>query len=405
MKILLVNKFFYLKGGAEAHFFDTAKLFERKGHEPIFFSMKHPNNFSSKHRTYFVSNIDYEKHGIKTNITASLKLLYSFEAKGKIEQLIIDQKPDLVHLNNIYHQLSPSILHAIKKHDLPIVMSLHDHKMVCPSYLLFFNKKICEACRGGRYYHCFLKGCVKNSRSKSLLNTIEMYLHHRILHIYHLVDVFISPSRALQFNLKRLGFKGNIVYLPNFINIDEFEAQFTFRENAIVYFGRLSREKGLDALIEAVKDIKDVNLKIIGEGPKKQDLEKKAKQGKYRNVRFLGYKTGEELKREIKESMFTILPSECYENNPLSIIEAFALGKPAVGARIGGIPELVRDGETGMTFEPGNIDDLRETLLVMLKNPDKLFQMGKNARDMVEKKYNAESHYDNLMNIYESLLI
>jgi len=405
MKILLANKFFFIKGGAENSIFLTAKVLKKGGHEVSFFSMRHSRNMPSKYDKYFVSNVDYKKNGLRNAVRVSHKLLYSFEAKRNIVKLIKDEKPDIVHLNNIYHQLSPSILHAIKQFDLPVVMSLRDYKMVCASYLRLSNGKLCNACRNGNYYHCYLASCVKNSRLKSLLSTVEMYLHHKILRIYDLVDVFISPSQSLKSNLKEMGFKGKVVYLPNFVDTNNFVPKFNYKQKTIVYFGRLSREKGLETLIDAVKDIKDVYLKIVGEGPLKNDLEERAQKGNNRNIRFLGYKTGEQLKHEIRESMFTVLPSECYENNPRSIIEAFALGKSALASRIGGIPELVKDGETGITFEPGNIGDLTEKLIVMLKNPDKVSQMGKSARKMIEKKYNAESHYDNLMKIYKSVMI
>jgi len=401
MKILLVNKYFFIKGGAENSFFLTAKILKKGGHEVAFFSMQHPRNILSKYRKYFVSNVDYQKNGIRNKIRVSLKLLYSFEAKRNIIKLIEDERPDIIHLNNIYHQLSPSILHAIKQFRLPVVMSLRDHKMVCAAYLMFSKGKVCDACKGGSYYHCFLKSCVKESSLKSLLSTIEMYLHHKIFHIYDLVDVFVSPSQSVKSNLKEMGFKGSIVHLPNFVDTSEYEPTFSYKQKSVVYFGRLSREKGLNTLIEAVKDIKELDLKIIGEGPERKHLEKKAQKGKHRNIRFLGYKTGEQLKNEIKESMFTILPSECYENNPRSIIEAFALGKPALGSRIGGIPELIKDGESGMTFKSGDVDDLREKLIVMLENPNRVLQMGKSARKIVEKKYDAKSHYDKLMEIYD----
>ena len=285
MKILLSNKFFFIKGGAENSFFLTAKVLKKGGHEVSFFSMSHSRNIPSKYDKYFVSNVDYEKNELRNAVRVSHKLLYSFEAKRNIVKLIKDEKPDIVHLNNIYHQLSPSILHAIKQFDLPVVMSLRDYKMVCASYLRLSKGKVCDACKGGSYYHCFLKSCVKESSLKSLLSTIEMYLHHKIFHIYDLVDVFISPSQSLKSNLVEIGFKGNVVYLPNFVNTNNFVPKFNYKQKTIVYFGRLSREKGLETLIDAVKDIKDVYLKIIGEGPLINDLEERAQKG---NTSFNG---------------------------------------------------------------------------------------------------------------------
>ncbi len=403
MKILFANKFFYLKGGSEHVFFDTARYLEDKGHDIAFFSMTHPDNRSSPYDKYFVSNIDYGSRGLRDKIKASLKLLYSFETRGKVERLIREERPDIAHLHNIHHQISPSVLHSLKKFKIPIVLTLHDYKMVCPSYSMIWNTKTCEACRGGMYYNCFLKKCSKGSRMRSLLNTIEMYLHHKILNIYKSVDIFISPSMFLKNKLKEMGFKGNIAYLPNFIKSEKIIPRYDWDEKSIVYFGRLSREKGLFDLIDAVKDIKGVTLKIIGQGPIEEEIKDKINIEKIDNVALLGYKKEDSLKDEIRKSMFVILPSTCFENNPRSIIEAFALGKPVVGSRIGGIPELVKDNQTGLTFTAGDSDDLRLKIKYLMNNPDKTMEMGRNARVFVEKELNAEKHYQGLMEIYNKI--
>ena len=401
MKVLLVNKFFFPKGGAEVSFFETAKLLASKGHKVFFFSMSHPNNIPSPYAKYFISNVNFNQLGsLSKQIKAAGKIIYSFEAKRNIEKLIIDKRVDVVHLNNIHHQISPSILHTLKKWNLPTVMTLRDYKMACPAYSMLSDGEPCEKCRDGRYYWCLLKRCTKHSYLKSALNTLEMYLHHSIFRIYDLVDIFISPSKFLKRKIQEMGFKGEVVYLPNFIDLGGFVPSYTWEENSLVYFGRLSQEKGLFSLIKAFKHL-DLQLKVIGEGPLGQDLGYKVKKEEFNNILFLGYKRGEELKREITKSIAAILPSECYENNPRSVIEAFALGKPVIGSRIGGIPELVRHGETGLTFQPGNVGDLREKIISLLGNKDKIIEMGKTARVFVEEELNPEKHYQGLMKIYE----
>lgn len=403
MRILLANKYFFPKGGAETVFLDWAEMLRRHGHKTVEFSMFHKRNLPSEYEKYFITNVDYERKDLAHQMAIAIKLLYSFEAKIKIGQIISDTKPDLAHLNNIYHQISPSILHSIKKHGLPVVMSLHDCKLVCASYLMLSKGRICEACKGGRYYQCFLKKCVKDSRMKSLLSTMEMYLHHKILHIYDLVDVFISPSKFLKDKLEEMGFKGKIVHLPNFVNVDQFVPSYHSVDKTISYVGRLSREKGLFTLLKAVKGL-DLTLKIIGDGPLKEQLLAVTQEEGIKNVAFLGYKSGDDLKEEIRNSMFTVLPSECYENNPRAVIESFALGKPVVGSRIGGIPELVRDNETGLTFMPFDSLDLRDKLIKLASSSDEITRMGQNARRMVEVELNAEVHYERLMAIYNSIL-
>jgi len=401
MKFLFCNKFFWLKGGAEVSFFETAKLLESKGHKVVFFSMKHSDNFPSPYEKYFISRVDYEGGGsIFSKIKAAGRLLYSFEAKAKIEKLIKEERPDIVHLNNIHHQISPSILHTFKKWNLPVVMTLRDYKIVCPTYSMLANGKPCEKCKGGRYYWCSINKCTKNSYAKSLVSVVEMYLHHKILHIYDLIDVFISPSKFLKEKLEEMGFKKKVVYLPNFIDAEDYELEYKYTQKTICYFGRLSKEKGLFTLLDAMKGI-DVKLKIIGDGSLKECLRLKVKSENSDNVYFLGYKVREELKNEIKNSMVVVFPSEWYENNPRTVLESFALGKPVVGARIGGIPELVKDNETGLTFEPGNTKDLRDKIEILLAKPDKIVEMGKNARKFVEENFKPEKHYEQLMEIYK----
>lgn len=401
MKVLLVNKFFYLKGGSERVFFSEAEMLKSNGHQIAFFSMFDQKNLPSPQSKYFVNHIDYAKHvNIKLEILQGLKMLYSFEAKKKLKELLNDYQIDIVHLHNIYHQISPSILDVFTRYGIPIVMTLHDYKLVCPSHSMFVDGRPCEMCSNGKYYQCFINKCTKNSYSKSLINTVEMYLHHKILRIYDLVDIFISPSKFLKEKVKAMGFRKEIVHLPNFIDIKDYLPKYNSNGKTICYFGRLSKEKGLFTLIEAVKGL-DTKLKIIGDEPLKKNLEEKIRRENLADVSFLGYKSGEELKNEVKNSMVVVLPSECYENYPRSVMEAFALGKPVIGARIGGIPELVKDGESGLTFEPGNVEDLRDKIKYFINSPEKISEMGRNARKFVERELNPEKHYQELMKIYQ----
>lgn len=404
MKILMVNKFFYLKGGSEGVFFDEAELLRNKAHEVAFFSMNDERNFPTGYSKYFVTNIDYQNtKKFQGEIKGGLDILYSLEAKKKMEALLRYEKPDIAHLHNIHHQISPSILDVLVKYKIPIVMTLHDYKLVCSSFYMLLDGRPCERCMNGKYYQCFINKCTKNSYLKSLTNTIEMYLHHKILHIYDVIDVFISPSRFLKEKLKEMGFRREIVYLPNFIDTKDYELEYDFNERTICYLGRLSQEKGLFTLLEAIKGV-NAEFKIIGEGPLKESLELKVKNEGLVNVEFLGYKSGEELKNEVKNSMIIVLPSEWYENNPIAVLEVFALGKPVIGSRIGGIPELIKDNETGLTFEPGSSKDLMAKILYLLHNPNEVVEMGRNARKFVEKNFNPEKHYQRLMEIYQMAL-
>lgn len=406
MRIILINKFLYPKGGDAIVTLATGELLRAHGNEIIFWGMRSEEDPSYPHQDIFVDEVDLNfSDDIKQQIKIAGNMLYSLEAKSKAEKLIQRiGKPDIVHLHNFAHQISSSILHVFKKNKIPCVMTMHDYKLVCASYSMLAHGKICEKCADGAYINCFREGCVKNSKAKSLLNTLEMYLHHKILHIYDLIDVFVSPSQFLKDKLLEMGFKRQIEVLPNFVNPDDFIPQYQATEQSICYVGRLSKEKGVATLINAMKILPDIQLKIIGDGPIRLELKNKCRNENVSNVIFHGYKTGKNLKKEIRDSLFLVIPSECYENNPRSVIEAFALGKPVVGARIGGIPELVRDHETGLTFDPGNAHDLADKIRTLINQPDLIVEMGKRARLFVELELNAEKHYRQLMNIYQQVI-
>ncbi len=370
-----------------------------------FWGMAHPLNPEYQYKDYFVSHIDYHNPGgVKNQLKMAINMLYSFEAKRNIEKLLESEIPDVVHLNNFAHQISPSILHVFKKYNIPVIMTMRDYKLICPTYTMLLHGKPCERCKKGRFYQCLINKCSKKSFVKSFLNTMEMYLHHHIMHIYDLIDVYISPSRFLKSKCEEMGFNKKIEYLPNFVRVEEFDPKYSWDENTIVYFGRLSEEKGLFTLIEAVKNIPDITLKIIGEGPLRSSLELNVESKGLKNIKFLGYKSGKELHNEIRSAMFVVCPSEWYENNPRSIIEGFALGKPAIGARIGGIPELVMDNKTGLTFESGNSEDLRSKIQCLLNSPNGVAEMGEKARIHVTQELTAEKHYIKLLNIYQKTI-
>jgi glycosyltransferase involved in cell wall biosynthesis len=197
-----------------------------------------------------------------------------------------------------------------------------------------------------------------------------------------------------------MGLKGTFFHLPNVIDCSGFIPAYSWTEQSVVYFGRLIKIKGLFTMIDAVKKIKGIQLKIIGDGPLKPALMEKIEEEKIRNISLVGYKRGRELQNEIKKSMFVLLPSEVYENYPYTILESFALGKPVIGSRIGGIPELCVDGRTGFTFNPGDSRDLAEQINHLASRPDTIKKMGKNARKYVEKMNNPEQYYTRLMSIY-----
>lgn len=405
MNVLFANKFLYPRGGAEVSMFETARLLEKKGHRVAYFSMDHPSNIESEFSRFFVSNVDYAgKISFAGRLKAAGRLLYSFEAKRMVSKLLDEYPVDIVHLNNIAHQLSPSIIDEFKRRGLPVVMSLRDYKLVCPSYAMLSNGRVCEDCKGGRFYRAAINRCHKGSFANSLLVASEMTLH-RLMRIYREVDVFIATSRFLKSKLEEMGFVGDIAILPNIVDLDDYREPAPFRDGppAAIYFGRLSHEKGLITLCEAFKGI-ELELHIVGDGPQKNELLEKIKSEKISNIRIFSHLEKPALIGKISEAMFAILPSEWYEAFGRTALEAFAAGRPVVGARIGGIPELVRDNETGLLFEPGNAKDLREKILMLASDRALVERLGRNARALVEAEFNHEVHYKGLIAIYEDAI-
>jgi len=402
MRVLLVNKFLYPKGGDAICTLSTGRLLAEKGHQVSYWGMAHPDNPPYPHANLFVDYVDLaDGGGAVRQIRAALNILYSREAKRKFRRVIDAERPDIVHLHNFAHQISPSILDVLDEYAIPVVMTMHDYKLACPAYTLLADGKLCERCAGGRYYWCFLRKCTHASRLKSVVNMFEMYLHHKILRLYDKISLFISPSAFLKQKVKEMGLSLKIVHVPNFVDLRGFQPRYDVPDRRLVYFGRLSPEKGLLTLLDAVKGL-GVALRIVGDGPLRAEAEHRVQAEGIGNVTFVGYKTGEALHAEIGLAMATVLPSEWYENNPLSILESFALGKPAIGARIGGIPELVMDGETGYTFRPGSAQDLRASIQRLMQDPRRAAEMGRAARRLVERRNNPQMYYERLMGCYRA---
>ena len=401
MKILMVNKFYYIKGGSETYYFALKRLLESKGHSVIDFSMKDEKNFDSPYSDYFVENIDYNALGNDwTKIRAGFNIIYSVEAKRKFEQLVKDTKPDLVHLHIFQHQISPSILDIIKKYNLPTVYTAHDLKMLCLNYKMLQHGKICEECKGGKYYHCVLNKCVKNSFVKSSVNVIEGYIH-KWRRSYDAIDKIITPSAFYKRKFEDFGVESDkVIHIPNFL--DTYKPKINRNEEVYyLYFGRLSEEKGIFTLLQAFQKL-SLNLYIVGIGPLEKNVEEYIRQNKMRHVQLLGFKSGQELKDIVGNAKAIILPSEWYENGPYSAIEALQLGRPIIGADIGGISELV--DENGFLFRSGEVMDLTEKIQKIDKmSKEKYSKLEVASEKLFKKSYTAEKHYQKIEKIYLEL--
>ncbi|MFH1233015.1 MAG: glycosyltransferase family 4 protein [Patescibacteria group bacterium] len=406
MKILLINKFHYLRGGAERVYFNTAKVLSEHGHDLAFFSMNRPKNVVSRWSKYFIDYVDYQdkKLSFLKKIKVVLKILYNYQAKQNLEKLLREFQPDIAHLHNIYHQLSPSIIDMLKKYQIPMVMTLHDYKLICPNYKIYSKNEVCYKCQGERYYNCFFRKCMKDSYAKSFLVMIEAYLNNKILKLYHKIDLFIVPSHFMEDVCVKFGILENkLRVVNNFVDSSCISNAKVSDKSYLLYFGRLSEEKGIDILLKAMEKIEDnIKLKIVGVGPEEKNLKIKSVKLKVKkNIEFIGYKYGEELNNLIINAKAIIIPSIGLENMPMSMLESMALGKVVIASKIGGISEVIKDGVNGMLFSSGNSDSLA-TKINQLREIN-INDMEKNAIATI-KNFSSEEHYDNIINIYKKLI-
>lgn len=410
MKILMVNKFYFIKGGSERYYFELSKILKEYGHEIIPFAMKHPDNFKSDYNNCFVDNIEFNLDSnwqkMKNSAKIITRIIYSFHAQKQIKQLIEKTRPDIAHLHMIDHQISPSILNTLKKYNIPVIQTQHQYKLVCPNYRLYnmHKQEICEKCLDGNYYHPIFERCHKNSLSSEVLLSLEMYIH-KALQIYEKnIDIFHVPSHFMGSKLKAIGIPNEkIQHLFYTIDLKNYLPQ-DDSDNYIVYYGRLAREKGILTLLKAMRHVKKTDLLIIGDGPQRKELESFASENQLQNVKFVGLKNGEALKRLVARSKFVLIPSEWYDNSPLVIYESFALGKPVIGSSIGGIPELIDHKSTGLLHEPGNCEELTENINFLLNQPKLIKEYGINAHRKAQEQFSPQNHYQKIIKIYQGLV-
>lgn len=402
-RLLAINNYFYRRGGAESVFLDHIDLFAAAGWEVVPFAMRHPANLPSAWSDYFVSELEYGGTGDPlTKIRQAAKVVFSLEARRNIRALIGRAPPTIAHAHNVYHHISPSIFGALKAEGVPLVMTAHDLKLACPAYKMLSQGRVCERCQGGRIHNVLLHRCVKDSAVVSGLVFLET-LVHRSLGLYRdTIDRLIAPSRFYRDKLAEWGWdESRIAYIPNCIDAGQYVPA---REEGdyVVYAGRLAPEKGLATLVRAAA-LSRQRLVLAGSGPEEPALRKLAVEVEA-DIAFTGHLEKPELKRLIGEARALVLPSEWYENAPISLLEAYALGRPVIGTRIGGIPELVADGQTGLLVEPGDAAMLAEALAALAGlSPTMRAGLGAAGRDWVTRELSPDRYRDRTMALYEAL--
>lgn len=400
MKILMVNKFLYPRGGSESYMLYLSEHLKRMGHEVEYFGMYDENNTVGNSAGLYTQNMDFHSKGIK-RFLYPFKIIYSFEAKKKIMQVIDDFKPDIVHMNNINFQLTPSIIYGIKKRKIPLVQTVHDYQMICPNHLLYnFDKnKPCEKCVNGSHINCIKNKCIHGSLVKSIIGVVEAKLYS-LFKTYKKVDLFVCPSNFLENKLMsaRKYYDGKTITIHNFINKEKFVNKDQKEDSYIVFVGRLSKEKGIENIAKAAKLLPEYSFLVAGSGPDEDILKD------IPNIKLAGFLTGDELCELMGNAKVLLLPSVCYENCPLSILEAHALGVPVVTMNSGGMAELVKDGITGTLVNEPTPEGIALKLKETIENEDYYKSIRENCKNEKENILSVENYADILVKEYEKLV-
>lgn len=401
MKIIMANKFHRQQGGCETVYLSEIEKLKQHGNQVAEFSMHEHNSLPSDYSSYFADEVDYSNNSIVSKIKSASKVIYNFDARNKLKSLLNDFSPDVFHAHNIYHQLSPSIFEAAKKAGVPSILTSHDLKLVCPNYKMYVNNAPCEKCIGGAYFNCLVNKCSKGSVVNSAINTLEAYTH-KITGAYQKVDRIICPSEFNAKMLYRAGYdEDRVSVLPNGIKVPELNEQHE-KHDYILYVGRITQDKGVADIIDVARRFPKIKFKLAGDGPERKLYEELSLDLK--NVDFLGFLGRSEVDRLISHSLCVVVSSLLYENCPMAILESMSLGKVVIASNIGGIPEIITNGENGFLYNNGDISTFSDAIDNVIKNPGEMIKIEQNARATIEKKYSEDKHISGLLKIYKDIL-
>lgn len=403
MRVLHVNKFLYRRGGAEGYLFDVADLQRRSGDEVAYFGMTHADNEPGlRYAADFPSRVDLEPPppGLRGRVAAAGRMLWSTSARAGLSRVLADFRPDVVHLHNVYHQLSPSVVAACRDAGVPCVMTLHDYKLACPSYQMLDHGRPCDACVTGGPLQAARRVCKDGSRSASTLLAVESWLHRR-LGAYDGVGALIAPSRFLAGVLDRAGvYPDRLHVLRHPVDVDGLPVK-AAPGGGVVFAGRLAPEKGVDTLIEAAALLPSgVAVDVAGDGPSRAALEDLAGRVAPGRVRFHGRLPKGELHELVRSASVAVVPSRWYENQPLAVLEAFGCGVPVIGTDLGGLPELIDDGVDGHVVAADDPRALADAVARTAGDPRKAWEMGRAGRAKVSRDFAPEAHLDGLRAAY-----
>jgi len=402
MRILYCNKYNFRFSGTEVYLFELMELMRAQGHEVALFSMADPRGEATPYDRHFVPHIDFKQQsGVWPTLRQAGHVIYSTEARSRLRALIREFRPDVAHVRNIYHHLSPSILWELEEQRVPILYHLNDFKLLCPSYNLVSQGEACEACKGGAFWHALGSRCYPGLGPRIAL-TAEAYVHKWLRTYHECVDLFLAPSRFVREKFVDHGWdSARFEVLPHFQPVHEVKA--FPHDGPLLYFGRLSAEKGVDDLLRAMQQLPQLRLVIAGDGPQREELQRLSNSIGLSNVDFVGH-VGPALRdRLISQSPFTVLPSHAYETLGKTILESYAEGRAVVASDIGSRRELVRQGETGVLYRCGNVNQLADAIKTLAGKPELAEKMGRAGWEMVRERHTPEEYYQKLLGLYETL--
>ena len=405
MRILNIHKYYWPRDGASKYALQLGDLLRQQGNEVVPFAMQSPENLASRYDRFFVSNVDLHnprRVSFLKKIQYAGRMFYSFEAKRKITALLQENNIDVAHLHNIYHHISPSILPILKKRRIPIVMTLHDYKLLTPNYTLFHHSAVHEEDARGWYWSCVKNKCLKNDRAQSALATAEMIWHHKIMRYYErYVDHFIAPSQFMLDLCVKFGWpRAKFSYIPHPVEVPS--GQRAVDGSYVAYAGRLSEEKGIEVLIQAAAKTPHIPYKIFGIGPDEDRLRAFVRDNAIHNITFEGFVTGEALQQAIANARLLVVPSIWYENAPLSVLEPMVMGKVVIGSRIGGIPELLPEK---LLCLAGDSVELARVITHWFEAPAAArTAAGQELKKQAKENHNSQVHVQRIVELYNAVV-
>lgn len=407
MRVLLINKFYYLSGGAERYVFEWEKLLRSRGHNVMIFSMRHPRNRPCAQERFFADQVRFSGAlGLRERVRAAAHSIWSTDARRKLNDLLdAEGAPDIAHLHSFVYQLTPAILEPLRARGIPIVQTCHEYAHVCVNQRLYNQRtnEICESCLRYGLLAPLWQRCVKGSLPASVAGCIAGVADALFGRSAARIQRFLTPSAFMRRKMIEGGLPAqHIAHVPNFTDPRRVSPS-DCAGDYMLFLGRLVAHKGIMTLLDAARRLPDVPLKVVGDGPLLDSVRSRVLEDRLRNVELAGFLEGSALWDAVRHARAVVIPSEWYENGPLTILEAMAATRAVIASRIAGIPEMVEHGRDGLLFPPGDADALASALEELWRNPDRAVQMGRRGREKVESRYNPRVHYRRMMRHFEEV--